>query len=119
MYVNLPEVYSRAARPGVQALLTLAEFPSRQFHGRVVRNADSIDTASRTLLVEVDVANPSGELLPGSYVAVHLKLASKVEAVTVPVNTLLFRSAGLRVAVVRSGRADLVPVNRARFRGRR
>lgn len=110
VYVNVPEVYSRAARPGVNAFLTLAEFPSRQFHGRVVRNADSIDTSSRTLLVEVDVANPTGELLPGSYVSVHLKLPSKIEAVTVPVNTLLFRSEGLQIAVARNGRAQLVPV---------
>jgi|SRR5579875_2817600 len=110
VYVNVPEVYSRAAKPGVNSYLTLAEFPSRQFHGRVVRNADAIDISSRTLLVEVDVSNPAGELLPGSYVSVHLKLPSKVEAVTVPVNTLLFRSEGLRVAVVRSGHTELVPV---------
>jgi multidrug efflux pump subunit AcrA (membrane-fusion protein) len=56
------------------------------------------------------VKNPAGELLPGSYVSVHLKLPSKVEAVTVPANTLLFRSEGLRIAVVRNGRAALVPV---------
>ncbi|HEX3685280.1 MAG TPA: efflux RND transporter periplasmic adaptor subunit [Bryobacteraceae bacterium] len=110
VYVNVPEVYSRAAKPGVTAYLTLSEFPARQFHGRAVRNANAIDTSSRTLLVEVDVNNPTGELLPGSYVSVHLKLPSKIEAVTVPVNTLLFRSEGLRVAIVRSGRTALVPV---------
>ena len=76
----------------------------------VVRNAKAIDVNSRTLLVEVDVKNPTGELLPGSYASVHLKLPSKTEAVTVPTNTLLFRSEGLRVAVVRDGRIDLVPV---------
>jgi RND family efflux transporter MFP subunit len=110
VYVSVPEIYSRAAKPGVNAYLTLTEFPNRQFHGRVVRNADAIDTSSRTLLVEVDVANPTGELLPGSYVSVHLKLPSRTEAVTVPVNTLLFRSEGLRVAVVRNNRTELVPV---------
>ncbi len=110
VYVNVPEVYDRAARAGGDAYLTLTEFPGHQFHGTVVRNANAIDTASRTLLVEVDVKNPSGELLPGSYVSVHLKLPSKVQAVTVPVNTLLFRSEGLRVGVVRQGRVDLVPV---------
>lgn len=110
VYVNVPEIYSRAAGPGVDAYLTLAEFPGRQFHGRIVRNSDAIDTASRTLLVEVDVNNPTGQLLPGSYVSIHLKLPAKIEAVTVPVNALLFRSEGLRVAVVRDGRADLTPV---------
>ena len=110
VYANVPEVYSRAAKPGVSGYVTLTEFPGRQFHGTVVRNAEAIDTASRTLLVEVDVKNSTGELLPGSYVSVHLKLPSKVPAVTVPSNTLLFRSEGLRVAVVRNGRTDLIPV---------
>jgi RND family efflux transporter MFP subunit len=109
-FVSVPEAYSRAAARGVNALLTLTEFPGRQFRGTIVRNANAIDTNSRTLLVEVDVKNPAGELLPGSYVSVHLKLPSKVKAVTVPANTLLFRSEGLRIAVVRNGRAALVPV---------
>ena len=110
VYVSVPEVYSRAAKAGASAYLTLNEFPGRQFHGTIVRNADSIDVNSRTLLVEVDVKNPAGELLPGSYVSVHLKLPVKVEAVAVPSNTLLFRSEGLRVAVVRDGSTALVPV---------
>lgn len=62
---------------------------------------------SRTLLVEVDVLNPTGELLPGSYVSVHLKLPTKVEAVTVPANSLLFRAEGLQVAKVRNGKVEL------------
>lgn len=110
VYVNVPEIYSRAAKPGVNAYLTLSEFPGREFRGTVVRNANAIDLASRTLLVEVDVKNPTGELLPGSYTSVHLKLPSKVRAVTVPSNALLFRSEGLRVAVVRNSRTELVPV---------
>jgi RND family efflux transporter MFP subunit len=109
-YVSVPEIYSRAAKPGVTANLTLTEFPGRQFRGIVVRNAEAIDPASRTLLVEVDVKNPTGELLPGSYVSVHLKLPSKVDAVTVPVNALLFRSEGLRAVVVRNNRTELVPI---------
>ncbi|MBV9675861.1 MAG: efflux RND transporter periplasmic adaptor subunit [Acidobacteriaceae bacterium] len=110
VYVSVPEAYSRAAKPGVTAYLTLNEFPGRQFHGAVVRNADAIDMSSRTLLVEVDVKNPTGELLPGSYSSVHLKLPSKIEAVTVPSNALLFRAEGLQVALVREGRTALVPV---------
>lgn len=109
-YVNVPEAYSRAAKPGVKATLTLTEFPGRQFRGTIVRNADAIDMNSRTLLVEVDVPNPTGELLPGSYVSVHLKLPSKVQALVVPANALLFRSEGLRVAVVRDNRTALQPV---------
>jgi multidrug efflux pump subunit AcrA (membrane-fusion protein) len=77
----------------------------------VVRNANSIDLTSRTLLVEVDVDNPTGELLPGAYVSVHLKYTgASAQAVTIPVTTVLFRSEGLRAAVVRDGRAELVPI---------
>ena len=107
VYVAVPEVYQASAQPGVSASLTLAEFPGRQFHGTIVRNAKAIDPASRTLLVEVDVKNPTGELLPGSYVSVHLNLPSKAQAMTVPVSALLFRSEGLQVAVVRNGRTEL------------
>jgi RND family efflux transporter MFP subunit len=107
VYVAVPEVYQLAAQPGVTANLTLAEFPGRTFHGVVVRNAKAIDQASRTLLVEVDVKNPTGELLPGSYVSVHLNLPSTVQAMTVPVSALLFRAEGLQVAVVHNGRTQL------------
>ncbi|HEY3454615.1 MAG TPA: efflux RND transporter periplasmic adaptor subunit [Bryobacteraceae bacterium] len=117
VYINVPEIYSHAAKPGGTANLTLSEFPGRQFHGVVVRNAKAIDINSRTLLVEVDVKNPTGELLPGSYASVHLKLPSKTEAVTVPTNTLLFRSEGLRVALVRNGRVELAPVTFGRDYG--
>jgi RND family efflux transporter MFP subunit len=117
VFVAVPEVYSRAARPGSTATLTLEEFPGRSFKGTLVRTANAIDLASRTLLVEVDVDNPSGELLPGAYVFVHLKLPRQIASVTVPANTLLFRADGLQVAVVRDGRAQLVPVTIGRDYG--
>jgi RND family efflux transporter MFP subunit len=110
VFVAVPEVYSRAARTGASAALTLDEYPGREFHGTLVRNASAIDPASRTLLVEVDVDNPKDELLPGAYVFVHLKLPRETPSVTVPANTLLFRSQGLQVGVVRDGQAHLVPV---------
>ena len=61
--------------------------------------------------MEVDVDNPTGSLLPGAYAFVHWKLPSAARAVTIPTNTLLFRAEGLRVAVVRGGHTNLVPVN--------
>jgi RND family efflux transporter MFP subunit len=110
VFVNVPEEYERAAANGSTATLTLSEFPGRAFTGTIVRNASSIDPASRTLLVEVDVNNENGELLPGAYVSVHLSLAgSGTASMTIPINTVLFRSEGLRAAVVRDGRAMLVP----------
>jgi RND family efflux transporter MFP subunit len=114
VYVNVPQVYSRAAMPGATADLTFNEFPGRRFTGKLVRTTGAIDPTSRTLLTEVDVDNTSGELLAGSYASIHLKLASKVRALTIPVNALLFRSEGLRVAVVRDGHAQLIPFTMGR-----
>ncbi len=117
LYVAVPEVYSRAARSGAPATLTLDEFPGQTFHGTLVRNANSIDIASRTLLVEVDVDNPTGQLLPGAYVFVHLKLPDETRSVTIPSNTLIFRKEGLQVGLVRNGKAELVPIKIGRDYG--
>src|SRR5258708_7110544 len=104
VYVSVPELYSRAAIPGAIATLTLDEFPGQVFRGTLARNANAIDPISRTLLVEVDVDNPAGKLLPGAYTSVHLKLPVQVRSVTIPANTLLFRAEGLRVGVVKNNR---------------
>ncbi len=117
LYVAVPEVYSRAARSGAPATLTLDEFPRQIFLGTLVRNANSIDIASRTLLVEVDVDNPTGQLLPGAYVFVHLKLPDETHSVTIPSNTLIFRKEGLQVGLVRNDKAELVPVKIGRDYG--
>jgi RND family efflux transporter MFP subunit len=117
VFVAIPEVYSRAARPGAIASLTLDEFPGRSFQGTLARTSNSIDQASHTLLTEVDVQNSDGQLLPGAYVSVHFKLPQTVRSVVVPSNTLLFRSEGLRVAVVRDGRVQLTPVKIGRDYG--
>jgi multidrug efflux pump subunit AcrA (membrane-fusion protein) len=90
--------------------LTLDAFAGETFTGTLVRDSSSIDLASRTLKVEVDVDNPTGRLLPGAYAFVHLKVPAPPGAVTVPTNTLLFRSEGLSVAVVRNRQVKLVPV---------
>jgi RND family efflux transporter MFP subunit len=117
LYVAVPEVYSRAARSGAPATLTLDEFPGQVFHGTLVRNANAIDIASRTLLVEVDVDNPTGQLLPGAYVFVHLKLPDQTRSVTVPSNALIFRKEGLQVGLVRDDKAELIPVKISRDYG--
>ena len=109
----------RAARNGARATLQLSEFPGRNFTGTLVRNANAIDPVSRTLLVEVEVDNAGGELLPGAYVLVHLKLPGRAShGLTVPVSTLLFRAEGLRVGVVRNGQAQLMAVKIGRDYGR-
>ncbi len=118
LFVNVPQANARAATPGVAADVALAEFPGRTFSGTLVRTAQAIDQATRTLLAEFEVPNPAGELLPGAYVEVRLKLPAPAATVILPVNSLLFRSEGLRAALVRAGsRIALVPLTIGRDYG--
>ncbi len=110
VYVNVPEEYSQATTPGLTADLTLAEFPGRTFTGKLVRTAEAINYTTRTLLAEVDVNNPSGQLLSGAYAEVHFKVPGHASTYILPVDTLLFRKEGLNVAIVENGKAKLVPV---------
>jgi RND family efflux transporter MFP subunit len=112
--VNVPEMYARAAKPGMAASVELQERPGRQFPGRIARTAGSIDPASRTLLVEIDLDNKSGELMPGSYAEVHFKLPTDAATFRLPVNTLIFRTDGLRVAIVKNGTVALIPITLGR-----
>ena len=121
VYVAVPEVDSLAAQNGATATLTLDEFPGEIFQGTIVRNSDSIDLASRTLNVEVDVDNAQNRIKTGAYIFVHLKNPrsphASTQSLTIPANTLLFRSEGLRVGVVRNGHAELVPITIGRDYG--
>lgn len=99
-YVSVPEAYAPAIRAGLGAYLELAQYPGQRFEGQVVRTADAIDLASRTLNTEVDVPNKTGQLLPGGYAQVHLLVKVPGQRLQVPVNALLFRSEGLRAVVI-------------------
>jgi RND family efflux transporter MFP subunit len=115
VFVNVPQAYSPTAKPGLKADVTLNEFPGRHFEGTLVRTADAIDLSTRTLLVEVDVPNPTGELLPGAYAEVHFKIPAVTRTYIIPVAALLFRSEGLRVATVQpDGRALLKQITLGR-----
>jgi RND family efflux transporter MFP subunit len=103
VFVNVPQIYSHAARPGVDAYLTLAELAGRRFPGKLTRTAGAIDATNRTLRVEVDLDNRGHELMPGAYAQVHLRLAEGVPTLLVPVSALIFRSDGLRIATVGPG----------------
>ena len=108
VFVNVPQTYSRSAKPGLQADITLAEFPGRRFTGVLARTSESIDVASRTLLTEFDVDNARGELLAGSYADVHLKLGTESTTYRLPVNAVIFGSEGLHVATVGAGDAVVI-----------
>jgi len=119
VYVNVPQVEAPSCAPGTEADLTLNEYPGRRFHGKVVRTARAIDPTSRTLLVEVDVPNGDGALIPGAYTEVHFKVKVARQTLMVPVSTLMFRQEGLRVVTVVNGdTAKLVPITIAQDDGR-
>jgi RND family efflux transporter MFP subunit len=110
VYIAVPEVDTSALRDGEAVTLTLDSFPGETFNGKVVRNANAINPATRTLNVEVDVDNPTGRLMPGAYAFVHLPVHANAGSVLIPSDTLLFRAEGLRVGVVREGKVALVPI---------
>ena len=110
VYVNVPEEYSQGIKVGMTADLSLAEFPGRTFQGKLVRTADAINVTTRTLLIEIDVDNPTLTLLTGSYAEVHLKVPEHKSTLILPVNALLFRSEGLRIAIVKDGKVVLTAV---------
>jgi RND family efflux transporter MFP subunit len=99
IFVDVPQAASDQTTVGMPADVTAAQFPERKFEGKITRTANSIDPVSRTLRVEVDVANPTLTLVPGMYVEVHFELVNR-SLLQVPASALLFRSEGTQVAVV-------------------
>jgi len=120
VYVNVPEVYSEAMAPGVRASMEVASLSNRQFTGAVARTSHAIGMNSRTLLTEVDVPNPKGELFPGAYAQVHFHLPLKAIPLVLPGNTILFQAQGPQVGVVISqNRVELRKVTLGRDFGNR
>jgi RND family efflux transporter MFP subunit len=100
VYTNVPQAYAPFIKVGGSTIVTLEEFPGQKFSAKIARTAEAIDPTTRTLLTEVDVPNHDDRLLPGSFGEVHFAVGSNVDKVTVPVNAMLFRGEGTRLAVV-------------------
>jgi RND family efflux transporter MFP subunit len=108
VYVSVPQSYAPSIKNGMDAVVTLQEYPGEKFRGTVVRTAEAIDPMTRTLLTEVDVPNKKGRLLPGSYGEVHFRVGMNAQKMTLPVNAMLFRQEGAQVAIVgRDGKVHL------------
>jgi RND family efflux transporter MFP subunit len=118
VFVAVPEVYSPHIKNGDTATLTLDEYPGQVFTGIITRNSSAIDSASRTLNVEVDVDNRDGKLLPGAYVFVHFKVPQAARMLSLPSNTLIFRAQGLQVGIVRNGVVHLQSVTIGKDNGK-
>lgn len=111
VYVSVPQAYAPMIKVGMKATVTLQEFPGQKFLGAVVRTADAIDPATRTLNTEVDVPNKDGKLLPGSFGQVHFATGTSVQRITIPVNAMLFRAEGPQVAIVdKNSKVHLHPI---------
>ena len=118
VYTSVPQAYAPFIRVGAKTFVTLQEFPGQKFVAIVARTAEAIDPATRTLLTEVDVPNKDGRLLPGSFGEVHFAVGNGVNKVTIPVNAMLFRAEGPRVAVVGpDNKVQLRPINIGRDYG--
>ncbi|HEX6565666.1 MAG TPA: efflux RND transporter periplasmic adaptor subunit [Chthoniobacterales bacterium] len=111
IYVQVPQAYAQLVKIGMEAELMLPEFPGRTFQAQVTNTADVVDPASRSLLTELQIPNPSGELLPGAYAQITLKFAGASPYLTVPENTLIFRREGAAVGVVdANGKVEIRPI---------
>src|SRR4029077_10200739 len=100
VYVSVPQPYASAIHQGLTAGLVLADRPGKRYEAVVANSAHALDATSRTLQVELQIDNGSGELLPGSYAQVYFSLAGAEDTLRIPVNTVLFRTQGLQVAIV-------------------
>ena len=100
VFVRVPQNYARTVAVGQTAEVAFTELAGRTFEGKIVRTAGSLDAASRTLLIELEVDNAKGELLAGSYAQVRFASATPDAVLTIPANALLFRIEGTMVGVV-------------------
>jgi RND family efflux transporter MFP subunit len=114
VYTNVPQLFSQTMKRGMKVGLNFPEYPGKTFEGTLVRTADAIDPISRTLLVEIDLDNRSGTLMPGALAQVHFKTPSAGPAYIVPASALIFRRQGMQVATVTQSSegtvAHLIPV---------
>jgi RND family efflux transporter MFP subunit len=111
VYVNVPQSDAAAIQPGMTATLTVPERPGMKFEAKLVDTDDSITASSGTLLVQLEVDNPSGTLIPGEYTEVHFAMPTNPHALLIPASALIFRQSGLQVAVIgKDNHAVLKPV---------
>jgi RND family efflux transporter MFP subunit len=100
IYVQVPEPYAAAAKPGLEADLRFSEQAGKGYAATTVRTANALDPVLRTLQVELELDNAQNQLFPGAYAEVHFKMVGSASSVRLPANTVLFRAPGPQVAIV-------------------
>jgi RND family efflux transporter MFP subunit len=108
--VFVPESEVPFITNGLPARITVDELPGRTFLGSVTRFAHALDPSSKTMLTEIELPNPAGELRPGSYATVKIEIERKRDALLLPVRALLVEKAGASVFVAASGVARKKPL---------
>jgi membrane fusion protein, multidrug efflux system len=103
LFVNVPQVHAPAVKAGDSATISLREFPTRTFDGKVTRTAHALDPATRTLTTQIDIPNRDGALLPGMYAQVSLAAERIDSPLMIPPSALVADASGTRVAVVEHG----------------
>jgi RND family efflux transporter MFP subunit len=119
VWVYVPQDAAFGVAPGIDAIVHVPELPNRQFAGKVTRIADALQSGTRTLLTEIDIANSDGALTSGIYCSVELTIPRKTPSFVIPAEALLFNRNGLQAAVVADGKADIRNVRVARDLGTR
>lgn len=117
VYVSVPQTYGAAMQPGLQATLSVPDYPGRSFPAHVVGNAGAINSQSDTLQVQLIADNPGAMLKPGGYAEVHFNIPGRPGTVQIPSSALIFRSQGTQVALVDGDRVRLQPVRLGRDGG--
>jgi RND family efflux transporter MFP subunit len=119
VWVYVPQDSAFGVAPGIDAVVRVPELPDREFPGKVTRIADALQSGTRTLLTEIDIANPDSTLAPGIYCTVELHIPRKTPSVLVSADAIIFNREGMQVAVVNDGKAELRKVNVKRDLGTR
>jgi RND family efflux transporter MFP subunit len=115
--VFVPQDQAFGVSPGVDAVVHVPEIPDRTFPGKVTRIADALQPGTRTLLTEIDIPNPDGNLMPGIYCTIELQIPRKTPGLSVPADAIIFNRDGLQVAVVENGLAHIRKISVARDLG--
>ncbi|MBI3715297.1 MAG: efflux RND transporter periplasmic adaptor subunit [Betaproteobacteria bacterium] len=109
-YVNVPQEDASFIQRGTPATIVLKDPVEKRIEAAVTRSAMSLDPATRTMLVEVDVRNPGLALSPGMYAEVVLTLRLHKGALIIPPAALVSENSSKSVFVVEQGVARKVPV---------
>ena len=117
--VYVPQDAAFGVTPGVEAIVRVPELPDREFPGKVTRIADALQSGTRTLLTEIDLANPDGTLSAGIYCTVEFHIPRKTPSLSIPADAIIFNRNGTQVAVVRNGKAEIRKVKLKRDFGTR